>query len=367
MKNNLEFDNILKELPHGGNIYRVAKICKKAPSEIIDLSASTNPLITSKKILKKIQKVFREISIFLDKYPDPECTQLKKIIAEKYKISEEAILCGNGSTELIYLSTRALSPDRVLIVEPTFIEYERATRISGVKKISRIFDLKKEKILKKLKTALKKEKIQAVFLCNPNNPTGWVIEKNKILEIVEGYPDITFLIDEAFIEFCEKESLLREATFYPNLIVFRSFTKFFGLAGLRLGYLVSNEKLIERLKNYKEPWSVNMFAQTLGIFLLTDKDFIKKSLQFFKKEKQYVETALQKIKVKFFPSVTNFYLLYLPKGLDLTKYLLKSGILVRNCYNFYGLNENYIRVSLKKRKENQKFLRALKTWLKGLL
>ena len=367
MKNNLEFDNILKELPHGGNIYKVAKICKKVPFEIIDLSASTNPLITSREVLKKIQKVFKEISIFLNKYPDPECTQLKKIIAEKYKISEETILCGNGSTELIYLSTRALSPDRVLIVEPTFIEYERATRISGVKKISRIFDLKKEKILKKLKTALKKEKIQAVFLCNPNNPTGWVIEKNKILEIVEDYPDITFLIDEAFIEFCEKESLLREATFYPNLIVFRSFTKFFGLAGLRLGYLVSNEKLIERLKNYKEPWSVNMFAQTLGIFLLTDKDFIKKSLQFFKKEKQYVETALQKIKVKFFPSVANFYLLYLPKGLDLTKYLLKSGILVRNCYNFYGLNENYIRVSLKKRKENQKFLRVLKAWLKGLL
>ncbi len=367
MKINSEFTSILKKLPHGGNIYKVAKACKISPSEIIDLSASTNPLIISPEMLKKIRTRIKEALSFLEKYPDPEALELKKAIAEKYKISEETILCGNGSTELIYLSVRALAPSKVLILEPTFIEYERACRLAGVKEITRIFSLEKEELLENLIQTLKKEKFQAIFLCNPNNPTGWLIEKKRILELVESYPEITFLIDEAFIEFVEEESLVKEASFYPNLVVFRSFTKFFGLAGVRLGYLVANRRLIEKLKRYKEPWSVNVFAQTLGIFVLSDDTFIKKSLEFFKKEKKYIEAGLQKLKVQFFPSVANFYLLYLPKGLDFTEYLLKKGILVRNCYNFYGLDGNYIRVSLKKRKENQKFLRELKVWLKGSL
>ncbi len=355
-----------KKLTHGGNVYKIAQVLDKKPEKIIDLSASTNPLLLSAKFKKKLFSRLKSLLNSIDRYPDPEASLFRKTIAEKYGISEEGVLCGNGSTELLYLSLRAINPEKVLIPEPTFIEYYRASQIQGVKKILRSFALTKEEFFENFVFKLEKEKPQLAFFCNPNNPTGWVVEKKTLLKVVKEFPETFFLLDEAFVEFCEKETLLREAQNLNNLAVFRSMTKFFGLAGLRLGYLVASPYFVKKLKKIKEPWSVNSFAQELGIYLLKNKKFFKDTFLFFKKEREYVQKFFYRSGIKFFPSVTNFLLFRIAEGLKFTYKLAKKGILLRNCHNFYGLDENYIRISIKTRKENRLFIRELKNYLKEL-
>lgn len=349
-----------KNFLHGGHTFQISKLLLKSPEEIIDLSSSVNPFNFFSRFLPSRKK----LKFLLNRYPDPEVYEFRKTLSEKYQIPLECILSGNGSMELIYLTLRSFRWDSVLIWEPTFIEYYRGCKLYGISEVKRIFSLKQEEGLEKVKKELSQNSnFQAVFICNPNNPTGWYTKKEVLLELVERFPSVMFLIDEAFIDFIPEESLLKEAAFYPNLIVFRSFTKFFGLAGIRLGYVVTNQSIVKKLKTYQEPWSVNSLAQYLGVSLLKDANFVSQTLNFFKKEKAYLEKFLKKLKINYFPSVANFYFFYLERGGEFTDYLLKKGILVRNCYNFYGLNENYLRISIKSRRENQIFLRELKNWL----
>ncbi|MCS7279584.1 MAG: pyridoxal phosphate-dependent class II aminotransferase [Thermodesulfobacteriaceae bacterium] len=351
---------LFKKFSHGGPTFQVSKLISKPIEEIIDLSSSVNPLNFFLPFLPDRKK----LSFLLNKYPDPEVYELRQTISEVYQVPWECILCGNGSMELIYLTLRSFSWSSVLIWEPTFIEYYKGCKIFGIYQVERIFSLEKEEGLEKLKQALSKNfNLQAVFICNPNNPTGWLISKKSLLDLIETFPSVIFLIDEAFIDFALEESLLREASFYSNLIVFRSLTKFFGLAGIRLGYMVAHKKIIEKLKLYQEPWSVNSLAQYLGNLLVKNTNFIQRTLNFFKREKLYVENFFKKWKINYFPSVANFYLFILERGAEFTDYLLRKGILIRNCYNFYGLNENFLRVSVKRRGENRKFLEELKKWL----
>ncbi len=355
---------IYKKLPHGGNIYKIAEITSKSLKEIIDLSSSVNPLPLPKEIIQKI----KDLLFLLDKYPDPESLSLKKTISEIYEIPLNTIICGNGSTELIYLTLQAFSFSSAIILEPTFIEYERACKINKISKIKHIFSLNKDKGLSQLENYLKKNFSNVVvFICNPNNPTGWLIEKERLFYLINKYSSVFFLVDEAFIEFGKEHSLIKEATKVKNLIIFRSLTKFYGLAGLRLGYGVSYANNIKILERYKIPWSINSIAQHFGIFILKNKDFFTNSLNFFTKEKQFFENNFRRLKINFFPSITNFYLFYLENGAEFTEYLFKKGILIRNCYNFYGLNENYLRVSIKMRKENEIFFKELENWLKASL
>ncbi len=352
---------LFKKFLHGGYIFQVAKLISKSPEDLIDFSSSVNPFNFFYHLIPDRKK----LSFLLNKYPDPEALEVREAVSEVYQIPLECILCGNGSMELIYLVLRSFSWNSVLIWEPTFTEYYRGCKVYKISKVKRIFSLNLKEGLEKLQEELSKNyKIQAVFICNPNNPTGWVIKKEILLKLIEKFPSVVFLVDEAFIDFVPEESLVREAVSYLNLVVFRSLTKFFGLAGIRLGYLVAHSKIVQKLKVYQEPWSVNSLAQFLGSRFIKNAQLIQKTLALFKKEKKYLEKFFKKLNLSYFPSVANFYLFYLENGADFTEYLLKKGILIRNCYNFYGLNENYLRISVRKRDENKKFLEELKRWLK---
>jgi len=202
-----------------------------------------------------------------------------------------------------------------------------------------------------------------VFICNPNNPTGWLIDNEEILKVASFYEKTIFLIDEAFIDFVPDKTLLRYSI-SSNIIVLRSLTKFYGLAGLRFGYAVASSEVIEKIKNYRQPWSINSLAQWIAEEIIRDEDFKKQSYEFFKKEKDFFEYSLNKLKLKYFPSVANFYLIeILEKGLF--QYMLERGILVRECSDFYGVNENFIRVSVKNRAENETFFNELKRFLRS--
>lgn len=346
-------------MTHGGDVYTASELTGKSPHEIIDMSSSVNPLPLPEKIKRKIIEKIP----FLHKYPDTEAKAFIKTVSELYNIASENIICGNGSAELIYLTVQALKPESALLLEPTFTEYERACKVNEINDIERVFALSKEKILEMLFKAMEKRKYGMVFICNPNNPTGWLIDRKEILKAASRYKDTIFLVDEAFIDFVPHQSLIRESVL-SNIIVLRSLTKFYGLAGLRFGYAVACSQIIEKIKRYKHPWSINSLAQWIAEEIIMDEDFKKQSYDFFKKEKDFFEYFLNELKLRYFPSVANFYLIKIPKK-GVFHYMLERGILIRDCSSFYGLNENFIRVSVKSRAENEKFFKELREFLRS--
>jgi len=210
-----------------------------------------------------------------------------------------------------------------------------------------------------------------IFLCNPNNPTGQLTRKEDIIELVNDNPNRLIVIDEAFMDFVEdneKYSVIREAPLFDNLIVVRSLTKFYGFPGLRLGYLVSNESIINKLMRYKEPWTVNTIAQVAGMAAINDEEFAANTREYVSREKSFLYEGLTKINgIQPSQPTVNFILVRIEDDRielsDIQNHLLQNSILIRNCSNFVGLDENYFRVAVKTREDNLKLLNALKLLL----
>ena len=356
---------------HGGNIYRLAEELGLPESKIIDFSASINPLGVSKRVGDKIKKGLKDLS----HYPDPDTKELRGKIAQYHDIEPETLLCGNGSTELIYLIPRAFKPEKVLIPSPTFSEYERACRTTSYKLQVKSYKLKKEnnfdinpdEFISSLVTHHSSLPFDMAFLCNPNNPTGRLLKKNDVFEIAEAAKKLKCLliVDEAFIDFHPEESVIKDTHDNPYLIVLRSMTKFYALTGLRVGYGVFPSYLINKLKEFKEPWTVNTLAQKAAIAAIRDNEYISKTLRLIKSEKDFLENGFRKIGIEFFPSDANFYLLRFNNANEIILSLLKKGILVRDCSNFAGLDGSYIRIAVKSREDNMQLLEELSLWQKA--
>ena len=327
---------------HGGNINNICNTYGLNPDEIMDFSASINPLGYPDTVRKIILERFDDIL----NYPDSECGDLQKVIAERHSCKESNIIIGNGSNELFHLIPRALKPKQGVVLQPTFSEFKNALYNANVEVIEIInnseslkFDLDDSR--------LKDFKEGIVFLCNPNNPTGQLITKEAILGVAKDYPERLMVVDEAFMDFVEEEerfSVIKEATTMKNLIVVRSLTKFYGFPGLRLGYLV---------------------AQVAGQVALNDKEFTFNTKRFMSGEKIFLYEGLSEIKElhPFHPSV-NFVLVRIGNGKatssSLHDLLIKDKIIIRDCSNFIGLSDKYFRVAVRTRDENQKLLSALK-------
>jgi len=358
-----DVENLFKA-EHGGNPWSFFKSGKK----LIDMSASTNPLVSELK--KDVQKLILECCNYLSFYPEPQGESLVRLISKTLKVKEENLFLDNGSVETIYRILGILRPDRVFSVEPAFVEYRKSALSIGAEFIPFLVEFSNgiplKPDVKELARFLKKraKKNSVFFLCNPNNPCGWYFRKEELLELVEEFSGIVFIVDEAFVEFIEEESLCPFVSRYKNLLVLRSFTKFYGIAALRLGYLVGPSRVVNSLKKTSPPWRVNLFAQKLAEYLLKNKTFKSKCLEFFKKEKLFLEKGFLSLGIIFSKSVTNYYLIKVDGGRRLWECMLKNGILLRSCNNFLGLNEDYLRVSLKDRESNRRFLEVLERCLK---
>jgi len=366
---------------HGGNIYNAAQELGISENEIIDFSASINPL----GISGKVKKVIAEEIVNLVNYPDPDAKMLRQFISAHLSIKRDSIICGNGSTELIYLIPRALKPEKVLIASPTFSEYERAIRTQNTERRAQIkylslkeedkFKVDLDKFIKSMideKQILNEAKslysdvcvpgsVNMAFLCNPNNPTGNILKKVEVLEIAEAAKNSKcfLVVDEAFIDFAPDDSVVREVQNNPYLIVLRSLTKFYAMAGLRVGYGVFNEAVIESIKEFKEPWTVNNLAQHSAVAAIGDTQYIKATMDLMRREKKYLENGFKDIGITFFTSEANFYLIKLNPAQDVCNKLKEKGILARDCSNFKGLDRSYIRVAVKSNKENQRLIQEL--------
>ncbi len=350
---------------HGGNIKQICDTYGLNPDEIIDFSASINPLGCPEVVLKAVSEQFNDIL----NYPDSQCTDLRKIIADKIPCNESNVIIGNGSNELFYLIPRALQPKKGVLLQPTFGEFKDAFCNSNVDVVEIINDDKDFPVINTNISRLKSVEECMVFLCNPNNPTGQLTRKEDIIELVNDNPNRLIVIDEAFMDFvedAEKYSVIKDALFMDNLIVVRSLTKFYGFPGLRLGYLVANESIVNKLMRYKEPWTVNTIAQVAGMAAINDEEFAANTREYVSDQKGFLYEGLTKINgIHPFQPTVNFILVRIEDSgitsTEIQNLLLKNNILIRNCSNFVGLDETYFRVAVKTRDDNRNLLGALKS------
>ena len=348
---------------HGGNINQLCNKYGLNPDKIIDFSASINPLGCPEDVHKVIRERFDDIK----NYPDSECTNLKKAIAVKVPCNDSNIIVGNGSNELFYLIPRALKPKQGVILQPTFSEFKAALSNANVEVVEIVNDDGNFPLINTNLSSLTNIEDGMVFLCNPNNPTGQLTLRKDILELVNSNSNRLIVVDEAFMDFVdddEKYSVINDAPLMDNLIVVRSLTKFYGFPGLRLGYLVANESNVNKLMQYKEPWTVNTFAQIAGHVAINDIEFAVNTRQYVSREKTFLYDGLAGIKgiQPLQPSV-NFILVKISNAeitsSGIQELLIKDNIIIRDCSNFIGLSDKYFRVAVRTREENQKLLRAL--------
>lgn len=364
---------------HGGNIYKIFR--EKNIDKILDYSSNINPYGLPENLKKEIfEKLF-----VLERYPDPDYIELREKIAEKNNLNIENIIVGNGATEIIFLFMKILSPKKVLIVSPTFGEYERAIKASTLANDNleiNYFELKEAENfvlnIKNLETELENN-YDLLILCNPNNPTGQFLKLKKLEEILKicEQKNTKLFVDEAFVEFVEdweNESIINSKEKKENLFVIRAFTKFFAIPGLRLGYgICFNNNLLKKMLEKKEPWSVNNIADLAGKTVLDDENYIQKTKEWIKDQKKYMYENLNKIEgLRAYKTEVNFILLkiednLLEKGLDvknLRKKMLEKGILIRDASNFIYLNKYYFRLAIKDKLNNEKVIETLTSILK---
>ena len=343
---------------HGG-IYSVDPSLVK-----IDFSSSINPLGISKKALGVIKKNFVKIS---SEYPDPECTYFKKNLISSYfneDISPDCISVGNGANELIHNFAQSFVKNEVVIPAPTYCEYQIASKRMGAKINSiklKNWDFDADEIIKKSK------KSDVIFLCNPNNPTGLLSKSiTKIVENTDSSKKI--LIDESFLDLVESRhktsSFVGKINEFKNIVILRSMTKSFGLAGLRLGYSISHQNLSKKLLANRIYWNVNGIAQLAGAIALTDRKYLRDAIKLIKMEREFLQKQFSHM--SSFSSLASDvnYLLVKSKKLSPNRVhhlLLKNnGILVRDCSTFKGLEKKYIRIAVKLHKDNLLLLRSLR-------
>lgn len=351
----------MKDLGHGANVDNMAKKFGKNENDIIDFSSNVNPHIISdlgKYVLEGLEKS--------RSYPDINYTNLRNNISDYIKVDSELIIPGNGATEIIYLLMKSIKR-RLAILNPTFSEYGRGAKLNNLEII--YFHLKEENNFSIDLDEIQKnmDKFDSLFICNPNNPNGKVKDLNELLDLmIEN--DKLLIVDETFMEFVgeeEKYSLINKIEQTPNLFILKAVTKFFGMPGLRLGYgVTSNKQIINNIYEYKEPWTINSFAENLSNYLFKDKEYINGSKDYYINERKFMLEELRKIsRLKVYDTDTNFVLIKLDddeaNSLKLELFE-KYNILIRDASNFIGLDKSYIRVAIKSHNDNKVLIESLR-------
>ncbi len=336
----------MKKPAHGGDIY--------SHEVEIDFSANVNPLGPPDGVKEVLIGAIEDIH----HYPDIDATELKAAISNYVATPPENITLGNGSSELIKNFCEVfVGEGNAVIPGPTFSEYEYFASLY-------CNDIRHTPLdVRKIIDSIDKN-TDAVFLCNPNNPTGTLYNEGEILEITRAALDASafVLLDEAYIEFSEGESFAPRASEFENMVLLRSLTKFFSLAGLRIGFACANKDLIDDIEASRVPWNINSLAQVAGIEALKDTEFIESSKEFIKKEREFMSSELSGF-LRIEKSYANFFLIDLEgkiKSGDLKEALLKKGILIRDASSFAGLDDNFIRACIRKHDENLKLIEELR-------
>lgn len=340
---------------HGGDIYR--------HKNVMDFSANCNPLGTP----EGVKKAVRESAEKLANYPQVGYEPLRKAIGDYEGILPSQVICGNGAAELIFSLCRALKPGKALLPAPTFAEYQQALESVGCQ-VEHYF-LKEENgfvLEEDFLTRLTGE-TDILFLCNPNNPTGVLTEREFLLRILEicREKNIFLAVDECFLDFIEepeKYTLKEFLDANQNLFLLKAFTKRYAMAGVRLGYgLCANESLLENMGAVNQPWNLSVIAQEAGVAALRETEYVEAGRRLIFQERAYLKRALKELGLRVYASLANYIFFRGPENLWET--CLEGGILIRDCSNYPGLQKGYFRVAVRTHEENEKLVQVLKNVL----
>lgn len=350
---------------HGGNITKLAATAGMPAGEILDFSANINPLGPPEWVRPLISSLVSS----LVHYPDPDCTDLVRAFSERFGVSADEVLMGNGESELLYLLPRVLQKGCAVIPVPSYADYAAAAESAGM--VVKGLPLREERgfipDIAEIDAVLRGDEV--VFLGRPNNPTGHFIPADTLREFASRHPSTAFVIDEAFADFVPEASLLAEER-PGNLIVMRSLTKFYAIPGLRLGGVVADREIIRRLRDITPPWSVNTLAQAVGAAALRDVEYAKETRRFVRDRRTELTGELEAIPgFAVYPGTANFLLIRIDRSgvsaSELARRLLEEGIALRVCDNFAGLDGRYFRVAVRTTEENGRLCRALRKVLGG--
>lgn len=337
--------------PHGGDIYD-GKI-------ELDFSANTNPFGTPESVLDAARSALARAH----EYPDPYCRELVQAIAQFESVPKHSILCGNGSAELIYSFCRAVRPASAVMPAPTFSEYAEGLAQTGCK-IGRYaldpnndFDLDEGFL-----DYLAEFRPEAVFLCNPNNPTGRVIGLSFLEEILDfcGANGARLFVDECFLDLTDDGVSMKDLLAdNSHLFILKGFTKSYGMAGLRLGYCLSSDrKLLTAMSQNGQPWNVSTPAQAAGIAALRESGFLRRTKELIRSERARLTESLEALGFRALRSSANYILFRGEPGLDAA--LLARGIAIRNCENYCGLGPGWYRIAVRLPEENGRLIAAMR-------
>lgn len=339
----------MKEQIHGGDVYR--------HPNALDFSSNINPLGTPKTVIDAAAESLRR----LGNYPDVFYTELKTAIAAYENQPMERIICGNGAADLIFSLTLALRPKKALLPAPTFAEYGQALDAVSAEIVR--YYMKDFRVSEDIFQYLTDD-IDIVFLCNPNNPTGFLIEPVLLKSIMDHCKEhhIFLMIDECFLDFVDdgerytQKELLKE---YDQLFLLKAFTKRYAMAGIRLGYgLCANRELLANMNRMTQPWNVSIPAQAAGTAALKETEYVKRAQKVVKEERAFLKQELSACGLTVYDSEANYIFFKGPE--DLYERCLKKQILIRDCSNYPGLEKGFYRVAVRNHWENEKLIEVLK-------
>lgn len=343
---------------HGGNKKRLAEKLGCSIEEIIDMSSNLNPIGPP----GTIETFIRDHVMKIRSLPEPDAASMRNGFARFHGIDENRVVAGNGTTWFIYTLPLALCSKKVLISGPTYSDYQDACRMYHIDvdhclaTAANSFLPDVDGISGMAKTA------DTVFICNPDNPTGALMSRDRIEYLLKKHKDTMFIVDESYLPFVEnaEDISLVPDTGYENLIVLSSMSKIYRIPGLRTGFLTGEPKIVEKIMAYYQPWSVNALAQAVIEHIFDHPEtigpFIRETRRYVKTQRQRFMESLKGVKgIELFESAACFIPARLKEGLTSGEFCEKIGrhkILIRDCSNFFGLSDQFVRFSLKKQETN---------------
>lgn len=348
---------------HGGNLRKLAERAGCPSSEIVDFSANINPLGPPAWLQQEVVKALNEV----ERYPDPECSELTLAACQKYSVWPTECVAGNGASELIAAIARIGGFKRAVIPVPCYVDYERSCKLAGLKTEQIPLDPQNNFApdFDTLSTFLEASPA-LVFLAQPNNPTGTAFDPAELKVLARRHPDSRFIVDESFADFVPGlERLTGKRP--PNVITIVSLTKFYAIPGLRLGLAFASPDIIMEIRNVLPCWSVNILAQKVGLRCIRDEEYELQTIEETTRLREKLVKDLGQIPgLRVLPSQANFMLCQVQRvGMDasgLIEHLLSRRVAVRHCDNFDGLDSTYFRIAVRTEEENHALINGLRSF-----
>ncbi|MFT4112594.1 pyridoxal phosphate-dependent aminotransferase [Silvibacterium sp.] len=354
---------------HGGQLRAIAARFGVSASELLDFSANINPEGPPSAVKAALLHALEAPSTLMD-YPDLEELALRESLARYAGVRAENVAASNGFVSLLDAALRVLPVRRCLVPMPAFVEYRRTLERAGVTVVPHA--LSSAESFRIDSAALFEQDCDAILLANPQNPSGVLTSREALLEIVEeaARRDLFVFLDEAFIDYAPEATLSAEVERFPKLIIFRSVTKFFGMAGLRVAYALASVEMRSRMQEAIAPWSVTTLASLAAACAVQDEAYAQRTLALNFDRRQGLEQMLAASRIPFYPAAANYLLLRLPDSIDAQAFwermIREHRIVLRDCANYEALERGHLRIAVRTEAENARLVQAFTALLHDL-